>query len=221
MVGAAVVFAVAVATQPKHEKPMALDPVTQRRVYEAWLAGQRWAKGQATHLYHPLAGVRLPPERQAAFVKMRQYAMYNLMVGVEIQVCDAYGISRSVLNKVVADPRSRRQLFIPEPIGSGEIKMATTEFFARPTRFDPEKVVLPEKIAAKIGYTNPKPKPPQGPVAIPRGMNVKPRPPGMPQELYEKQIRDEVERFKEIQERAAKAKTPNPLTDGAPVPTAR
>lgn len=198
---------------PKAEKPMALDPVTQRRVYEAITSASLWATSASEELYPGKQRVKLPIRQQMAFVKAKKNARYNLMVGATNQVCEAYGISRDTLARVVSDPRSREQRFIPEPTGKSGLTMAGGErAFMVPTRFNPGLVILPEKIAKRIGYENPKPPRERKPLVVTPEMNVRARRPGEPKTSYEDSIRDQVERFVEIRERAKNTVIKDPVS---------
>jgi hypothetical protein len=200
------------AQPPKAEKPMALDPITQRRVYEAFGSANIWAKSTSESLYRGKDRVKLPVRQQIAFIKAKRNARYNLLIGSMNQICAAYGIDRKTLYEVIRDPRSEELKFVRELNGKSGIKMATSpRDFDFPTRFDPGLVVLPEKIAKRIGYENPPPPRERKPLVIPRGLYLPRRAPGEPQEHYDDKHREEVERFIEIRDRAAKTKFKDPI----------
>lgn len=173
----------------KREKPLALDPVKQRQVSVAWGVGRMWAEKKAATLFDGASAVQLPHAKRVENGRMRKYAQYNLTVGVANQICEAYGISRKTLNEVAADPRSRRLPFVEEPVQFNGIQIAVDmDLRVGRTKFDPNKVILPEKIAARIGYKNPPPPDPNAPKPTPRPRSVYigPRPPGFPQAEWDR-----------------------------------
>ncbi|MDR3582562.1 MAG: hypothetical protein P4L67_04785 [Candidatus Pacebacteria bacterium] len=159
-----VVCAAALVGQaPKAEKPMALDPVTQGRVYAAYTGAREWSFGLANKLCYRNPMVPLLNRARQKSDAVYSYTLYHLEEGAAKQICEAYGISRMTLAKVIADPRSQDVDFIPETNGDGGIAMATATNFSRGTRFNPRKVVLPASIARRIGYKNPDPNAPPPP----------------------------------------------------------
>lgn len=148
----------------KTEKPMALDPVTQGRVYMAYRDARAWSYDQANKLchWHPIIRLRMDL-RQSSQAKY-DYTRHQLEVGAAKQIREAYGISHKTLIAVISDPRSQVLDFIPEPMEEDKKGgIVITSNSKRWTRFDPGKVVLPETIAKKIGYKNPDPNAPSSP----------------------------------------------------------
>lgn len=207
------VFAVALTSQPhKAEKPMALDPITQGRVHAAYRDARAWSFKLANQLCfrNPMVPLRMDPRQRSE--STYKYTLYKLESAAAKQICDAYGISRKTLSKVISDPRSQDIEFIPELKAEDRregIVMATSHS-SRGTRFDPRKVVLPASIAKRIGYKNPKPIDPNAPPTPPAphadsytndGRLI----PGMPRD-------PEIERRKrEIEERASQTVIKDPI----------
>lgn len=181
---------------PPREKPMALDPVTQRRAYEAWMAAREWVRDTTNDLYHWTKAMRYDKEGRRRFYATKTLATRYLSAGAAKQICEAYGIGEKDLESVVADPRSRTLRFVEEPVGEAAgVRMARSLRSIRyPTRFDPSKVVIPEKQAKEIGYTNPgKDEPSRYPTPkmyMPDGRRI----PGAPRDPEQEARRSEIER---------------------------
>lgn len=195
-------LAVLLLAGPPERNSLALDPVTQRRVYEAWRAAERWSERTAGRLYHFKYALTLTPENRARYYAMQRRAKDYLRAGAAKQICAAYSIDRKALARVASDPRSRTQRFVEEPIGPDGIRMVVGDLLDMkyPTRFDPNKVVLPAKQAKEIGYANPDPDNPPKPNMAPSYMPDGRRIPGAPTNP------DEEARRREIEKRAREAK---------------
>lgn len=141
-----------------------LSPPMQARVLEAVTQAQFWAGGEAEHLY-PIKlryNIRLSTSYRTRLNSMHAEARQVLKWAAYKQIADAYDIDLKTMDKIVRDPKVRLTPFTKEPLPNdpppGTIRMATSPFWRRPTRFDPAKVRLSPKMAAKHGYRNPEPR---------------------------------------------------------------
>ena len=130
-----------------------------------------------------------------------------------------YDIDRKTFESVVRDPRSRLQKFVEEPIGPAGIRFMGGDLLDMkfPTRFDPAKVVLPEKQAKEIGYVNPDPNNPPKPHMAKSYMPDGRRIPGAPRNPEEDARRREIEkraRETQVKETPIAVQPPKPLGSG-------
>lgn len=133
------------------------DATFYRRVQEAKVQADRWAFEEMKRLFPPsrLAEFHRHTGRSAG--RLREQSIDILKQAAYKQVRDAYDIDGDEFRKIMADNSVRRLHVLPERIAGNGPKMGVNPWDLRPTRFDPSKVVMPEKQAKMIGYRNPTP----------------------------------------------------------------
>lgn len=134
------------------------SPPMQARILEASIQAQFWAAGEAEHLYpgQLLYNPRLSANYHNTLKSRKQEVRYLLKMAAYKQIAEAYDIDLETLGKIMRDPLVKLIPFtkeiLPNDPPPGTIRMATSPFWRRPTRFDPSKVRLSRAMAIKHRY---------------------------------------------------------------------
>jgi len=142
------------------------DATFARWVQEAFSQANQWSFVKASELFPSqemaIVGIRNPPLSQ----KLRQRKEYARLVLKEAaykQIREAYDISEKEFRSMIRHPGVASIRLAPDSDAriTERIKMRRGIWSLDQTRFDPDKVVIPERIAKAIRYQNPvaKPKP--------------------------------------------------------------
>lgn len=138
------------------------DATRKRQILEAYRQAQMWVFWQSNQYYPSGVGLGLTTYKQKTHWRLTRTAFeHHLRMAAYKQICEAYDITPKELEKIVFDPRSSIAPFEPEHLprgdGTGGIRMLLPgqPDILRPTRFDPEKVKLSDKLVKKYGYQNP------------------------------------------------------------------
>lgn len=133
------------------------DATFYRRVQEAKLQADQWAFQEMRHLYIASQAAKGGKRTGGMSMRSREIAFDILQRGAYKQVCEAYDITEDEFRGILKNDAVRRLRVMPERIAGNGPKMGTNPWDLRPTRFDSSKVVIPERQAKLIGYTNPHP----------------------------------------------------------------
>lgn len=136
------------------------DATRKRQILEAYRQIQMWAFHQKLKHYPSGVGLeRMPRGQKLRWWKERDIFEHHVRMAAYKQICEAYDITPKELEKIVYDPRSSFAPFQPEylPRGDGggiRLSLPGQPDMLHPTRFDPDKVKLPEKLAKRYGNPN-------------------------------------------------------------------
>lgn len=130
-----------------------VDPTTSRQVYEAVRQANAWSNRKAEALL-PLRNAAMARTRDARgrYLRLRGRAIDGLLDGSLAQIGRAYKLSRKEIAAIMTDPRVPKYPFVSVRRKPG----AASSLGVYSTRFDPAEVVLPEKLATDIGWSNPR-----------------------------------------------------------------
>jgi hypothetical protein len=148
-----------------HAKPIELpDPAVQERIMTAKHQADQWAFSiMKRHM--PLRTLNLPGGMKNPYAILREQFRHDMRIAGYKQICEAYDISEDQFMAIVRRPPigvqfTRDPSYLPHGPKPGEIRMVgpnQPQDWWNPTRFDPGSVRLPEKLAKRYDYPNPKP----------------------------------------------------------------
>lgn len=144
------------------------DAKFYRWVQEARVQANQWAFVEAADLFPAqemaIAGIRNPPLSRKLYER-KEYAEVVLKQAAYRQICEAYDISPKEFRMMTYHAGVASLPLSPDPDARipGGIRMRRGMMGLEQTRFDPEKVVLPGKVAVRIRYRNPRPEKPSKP----------------------------------------------------------
>lgn len=139
------------------------DARLYRRVQIAKSQADQWAAMKAYQLFPATEIARVGlvnPPRSQRLRQMQKYSERVLKHYSYKQICDAYDISEKEFVTVINNPRVSSLPHDSEgsvlPGDDRQVRMARGQFDLNPTRFNPDWVILPDKLANQIRYINPK-----------------------------------------------------------------
>lgn len=128
-----------------------------RRVQMARVQGDQWALQEMGHLYYSSRKTPNGGRSGGMSTRSREITLDILRRGAYKQICDAYDITEKEFREILRHQELRVLRPRPERVAGNGPKMGVNPWDLKPTRFDPGKVVIPEKQAKLIGYANPHP----------------------------------------------------------------
>ncbi len=139
------------------------DARLYRRVQIAKSQADQWASLKAYQLFPATEIARYGITNPQMSVRLRQMQKYSKQVLKHYaykQICDAYDISEKEFVTMINNPRVSSLPHDSEgsvlPGDDQQVRMARGQFDLDPTRFNPDWVILPDKLARQIRYINPK-----------------------------------------------------------------
>jgi hypothetical protein len=139
------------------------SPKVSVRILEAAIQADQWSSMKAAEIYPD--GLRSSFQynwQRKKINKEFEDAKRLIREAAYKQVMDAYGIDKKTFVKIRYDRAFHKSIralpFTQEHLQNGPprgtVRMATYPWWMRPTRFDPESVVLPDKIRRLLKLTH-------------------------------------------------------------------